>query len=111
MLDPSTTAQSRQALQIKDWATTCSDLLDGNKRALAQWFQGTQALFNEAASLAQARMLFTVESCSALLACRSPEQVIEQQRRFMMNAMERYAEELTSLSQLALRAASGGAPK
>jgi len=79
--------------------------------AVAQWFQGTQLLFNEVANLTQARMLFTMESCSALLACRSPEQVIEHQRRFVASAMQRCDDELTSLSQLALRAASGGPPK
>ncbi len=52
-----------------------------------------------------------MEAWSALLACRTPEQVAEQQRRFMAKAMERCAEELTSLSQLALKTPSSESSK
>jgi hypothetical protein len=99
-------ARQREAPQTRAWATTLSELLDGNKRALLHWFQGTQAFSDEVSGFTQQRMLLTMEAWSALLACRSPEQVVEQQRRFMAKAMERCAEELTSLSQLALRATS-----
>jgi len=106
MLDAMSTAQQRQASLTGAWETTLSDLLDGNRRSLAQWFQGTQAFCDEVSGFAQARLLVTMEVWSALLACRSPEQVVEQQRRFMAKTMERCAEELASLSQLALRASS-----
>jgi hypothetical protein len=105
MLDATNTTQQRQP-QTGAWATTLSDVLDGNKRALVQWLEGTQAFSDEVSDVTQARMLLTMEAWSALLACRSPEQVVEHQRRFMAKAMERCAKELTSLSQLALRAAS-----
>jgi len=100
------TTQQRQASQTTDLEDTLSDLIDANKRALAQWLHGTQALSDEAWSIARARMQLTMEACSALLSCRSPEQMAEQQRRYMAKGMERYAEELTSLSQLAMKAPS-----
>ena len=43
MLDATNTTQQRQASQTEAWATTLSDLIDGNRRALTQWLQGTQA--------------------------------------------------------------------
>jgi hypothetical protein len=102
--------QQRETSQPRTWATTVSDLLDCNKRVLMHWLEGTQAFSDEVSGLAQARMQLATEAWSALLACRSPEEV-EQQRRFMAKAMERCAEELTSFSQLALRTASGEPPK
>jgi hypothetical protein len=104
MLDATNMTQPRQASQTGAWATTLSDLLEGNKRALAQWLQAMQGLSDEVSSIARARMLLTMEAWSQLLACRSPEQVMEHQRHFAAKAMERCAEELTSLSQLALKA-------
>jgi hypothetical protein len=105
-MDATNTTQQRQAAQTEAWATTMADLIDGNKQALMQWFRGTQALSDETLAIGRARTLLAIEAWSALLACRTPEQVAEQQRRFMAKAMERCAEELTSLSQLALRTAS-----
>ena len=58
---------------------------------------------DEVSSIVQTRMLFTMEAWSQLLACRSPEQVMELLRRFTAKAVERCADELTSLSQLALK--------
>jgi|SRR6516165_8737211 hypothetical protein len=106
MLDATNTTQQRQASQTEAWATTLSDLIGGNKQALVRWFRGTQALSDETLDIARARMLLAVEAWSALLACRSPEQVVEHQRCFMAKTMERCAEELKSLSQLALRTPS-----
>jgi Phasin protein len=103
MLDATSMTQQRQAPQAGAWAATWSDLIDGNKRALMQWLQGTQAFSAEVSSAAQARMLLAMEAWSALLACRSPEQVAEHQRRFAAKAMEWCAEELRSFSQLAMR--------
>ena len=111
MMDATNTTQKRQASQAEAWATTLSDLIDGNKQALVRWFRGTEALSDETLALARARMLLAMEAWSALLACRSPEQVVQQQRRFMAKAMERCADELTSLSQLAARTASNGQSK
>jgi hypothetical protein len=111
MLDASDMTKQHEASQTAALADTLSDMLDGNKRALLQWLHGTQALFDEVSGIARARMLFTVEAWSALLACRSPEQVAEQQRRFVAKAMERCAEELASLSQLALKPPPSEPPK
>jgi CRP-like cAMP-binding protein len=97
-------AARHQTSEPRIWATTLSDLLDGNKKALLQWLQGTQAFSDEISGFAQARMQLMTEAWSALLACRSPEQLVEHHRRFMAKATERCAEELTSLSQLALKA-------
>ena len=101
MPDVTITSQQRQTSESRAWAKALSDLLDGNKQSLMQWLQGAQAFSDELSSFAQARMLLTMDAWSALLACRSPEQVVEHQRRFMAKAMNRCAEELTSLSQLA----------
>jgi hypothetical protein len=106
MLDATNMAQQRQASPIGPWATILSDLIDGNKRVLVQWFQGTQAFSDEVSSIVQTRMLLTMEAWSQLLACRSPEQMMEHVRRFTAKAVERCADELTSLSQLALKASS-----
>ena len=103
MPDVTITSQQRQTAESKAWAKTLSDLLDGNKQSLMQWLQGAQAFSNELSSFAQARMLLTMDAWSTLLACRSPEQVVEHQRRFIAKAMNRCAEELTSLSQLTLQ--------
>lgn len=105
------TTQRCTASQTEAWVATLSDLVDGNKQALVQWFQGTQALSDETLGIARARMLLAAETWSAFLVCRSPEQVMEQQRRFMAKAMERCADELTSLSQLAARTPSNGRSK
>jgi Phasin protein len=111
MLDAADMTQQREASQTGAWATAMSDLLDGNKRVLMHWLEGTQAFSDEVSGLAQARMQLATEAWSALLACRTPEQVVEQQRRFAAKAMERFAEELTSFSHLAMRTASGEPPK
>jgi hypothetical protein len=103
MPDVTITSQQRETAESRAWAKTLSDLLDGNKQSLMQWLQGAQAFSNELSSFAQARMLLTMDAWSTLLACRSPEQVVEHQRRFMAKAMNRCAEELTSLSQLTLQ--------
>jgi hypothetical protein len=111
MLDATDTTKQRQASQTEALTDTLSDLLDGNKRALMQWLHGTQAFSDEVLRISRARMLLTIEAWSALLACHSPEQVAEQQRRFLAKALERCAEELTSLSQLAMKPPSGEPPK
>jgi hypothetical protein len=67
---------------------------------------GSTSVRNEISGFAQARLFLTMEAWSTLLGCRSPEQVVEHQRRFMAKSMELCAEELTSLSQLALKAFS-----
>jgi hypothetical protein len=103
MHDVTITSQQRQTAESSAWAKTLSDLLDGNKQSLMQWLQGAQAFSDELSSFAQARMLLTIDAWSTLLACRSPEQVVEHQRRFIAKAMNRCAEELTSLSQLTLQ--------
>jgi hypothetical protein len=106
MMDATNTTQQDRASQAEAWAATLSDLIDGNKQALAQWFRGTETLSDETLALARARMLLAMEAWSAFLACRSPEQVVEQQSRFLAKAMDRCAEEMTMLSQLARRTAS-----
>jgi len=103
MLDATSVTQQRQAPQAGAWAPTWSDLIDGNKRALTQWLQGTQAFSSEVSGCAQARMLLAMETWSELLSCRNPEQVVEHQRRFTAKSMQRCAEELTALSQLVMR--------
>jgi hypothetical protein len=106
MLDATSMTQQHQASQAGAWAATWSDLVDGNKRTLTQWLQGMQAFSAEVSSCAQARMLLAMEAWSELVSCRSPEQVVEHQRRFAAKAMERCAEELTSFSRLAMRTTS-----
>jgi len=106
MLDATSMTQQRQASQAGAWAATWSDLVDGNKRTLTQWLQGMQAFSAEVSSCAQARMLLGMEAWSELLSCRSPEQVVEHQRRFAAKAMGRCAEELTAFSQLGTRTTS-----
>jgi len=110
-MDAINTTQRSAESQAEAWATTLSALVEGNKEALVQWFRGTQALSDETLGIARGRLLLATEAWSAFLACRSPEQVVEQQRRFMAKAMERCADELTSLSQLAARTASNGSSK
>jgi hypothetical protein len=111
MLDASDMTAQRQAPQAAALANTLSDLLEGNKRAFVQLFLQTQALSDEVSGMARARALLAIEAWSALLACRSPEQVVEQQRRFIAKAMERCAEELTSLSQIATKPPLGEPPQ
>lgn len=106
MPDAANPMRQRQTSDPKAWAATLSNLLDDNKQALLQCFQGVQAFSDEVSSFAQARMLLAMDAWSALLACRSPEQLVEHQRRFVAKAMARCAEELTSLSQLALKTPS-----
>ena len=93
MLDATNMAQQRQASPTGPWATTLSDLIDGNKRALVQWFQETQAFSDEVSSIVQTRMLLTMEAWSQLLACRSPEQMMEHLR---LSRQRRWSGVLTS---------------
>lgn len=111
MLDTTDTTQQRQASQSPALADTLSDLLDANRRALVQWLDGTQAFSDAVLGIARARMMLTIEAWSALFACNGPEQVVEHQRRFTAKAMERCAEELTLLSQLALKPPPSEPPK
>jgi hypothetical protein len=111
MLDVTDKTQQREASQSAAVTDTLSDLLDCSKQALVQWLRGTQAFSDEVLGIARARQLLTIEAWSALLACRSPEQVVEQQRRFIAKTMERGAEELTSLSQLVLKPPPSEPPK
>jgi hypothetical protein len=111
MPDAANTMQRRQTSDSRAWEATLSNLLDDNKQALLQCFQGVQAFSDEVSSFAQARMLLAADAWSALLACRSSEQLVEHQRRFMAKVMVRCAEELTSLSQLALKTPSSESSK
>jgi hypothetical protein len=103
MLDTTSMTQQRQASQVGAWAANRSDLIDGSKRALTQWLQGTQAFSSEVSGCAQARVLLAMETWSELLSCRNPEQVVEHQRRFTAKSMQRYVEELAAFSQLVMR--------
>jgi hypothetical protein len=111
MLDATDTTKQRQTAQTEALADTLSDLLDGNKRALTQWLHGTQAFTDEVLRISRSRTLLAIEAWSALLACRSPEQMGEQQRRFLAKALEQSAEELKTLSQLAMKPPSDVLPK
>jgi len=91
MLDVTITSQQRQTSESRTWVKTWSDLFDGNKQSLMQGLEGAQPFLDELSNFAQARMLLKMDAWSALLACRSPEQVVEHQRRFAAKTMKRCA--------------------
>lgn len=87
----------------KTWETTCTALLDGQQQAVTQWLRALQILTDEVSSLATARFQLVAEACSTLAACRSPEELIDCNRRLASKVTGHCSEEIAKLSQITMR--------
>jgi hypothetical protein len=106
MPDDTKTIRRPEAPEMsKAWETTCSAVLDGHQRAVTNWLQAVQALTDEVSSLAVARLQLAMEACSAVVACRSPEELIDCNRRLASKMTEHCSEEIAKLSQMTMRIA------
>jgi len=108
MPDDTKTPRRRDApAHDKAWEASCAAALEGGHQALMRWVQGMLALSQETSELAQARWQLASEALSALVACRTAEQVLEWHGRFAARNTEHCAAEVAKLSQLMLDFAQG----
>jgi hypothetical protein len=85
-------------------------LLEANQLGLARWFHGMFEISQEISQFAQNRLREDAAAWLQLASCRSAEDALDCQQRFVERAMRQYFEEATRLSQLAMNVASAGAP-
>jgi phasin protein len=106
MPDDTKTIGRPAALEMTNgWSTTCTALLDGNQQALTQWVETMQGISEEISRLAATRLQLVMESWSALAACRSPEEVIDWNRRMTARMTEHCSGEIVKVSQMTMRIA------
>jgi hypothetical protein len=86
----------------KAWETTCTALLDGHQQALTHWLHVLRSLTDQVSGLAATRLRLTMEAYAALAACRSPEELIDCNRRLASKMTEHCSEEIAKLSQMTM---------
>lgn len=103
------TKQSTETKPLDEpWGVACAAAMEGNQQAMSRWMRALLALSQEVAQFTQMRLQEDAAAWSALAACRSPDEVLECQRRFSAKASEQYYDEIGKLSQMIMRVASEG---
>jgi len=103
------TTQSTDTKSLHEpWGAACAAVMEGNRQAMSRWMRALLALSQEVAQFTQTRLQEDAAAWSALAACRSPDEVLECQRRFSAKASEQYYEEIGKLSQMMMRATGEG---
>src|SRR5215470_13261941 len=89
MPDDTKTIRRPEASELsKAWETTCTALLDNHQEAMTHWLLVLRSLADQVSSLAATRLQLTMEAYSALAACRSPEELIDCNRRIASKMTE-----------------------
>ena len=88
---------SQLKAQAEDWGRAA---MDGNQQAVARWTQALFALTQEIAGFTQHRLQEDMTAWFALTSCRSPEQAVECQQRFVAKATQEYSDEIAKLTHL-----------
>jgi hypothetical protein len=78
-------------------------MLDSHQQTVTHWFYLLRSLADEVSTLAATRLQLTMEAYSALAACRSPEELIDCNRRIASKMTEHCSEEIAKLSQMTMR--------
>jgi phasin family protein len=86
-------------------AATDMSLLAHNPQAFVRWFQGMFAVAHEITQFTHARLEESMAAWSTFASCASPEQALENQRRFATKAAEQYAEHIAKLSRMMMSVA------
>jgi hypothetical protein len=90
--------------QAEGWAPGYTALLYGTRHAFARWQHSLFALFEEMTRFAASRLQEDTAAWWRLSSCRDLTEVVNCQQRFAAKVTEDYAEEITKLSQILMKA-------
>lgn len=106
--DVMSTRRARKQAQATDHRSAIESVAPGGNHAFARWVEGMFALSREIAQFTQVRLQEDIAAWSTLATCRSPEQALDCQHRFVAKMSDQYSAEIDRLSRMMMNIAGQG---
>src|SRR5215471_15391886 len=94
------TRRSTKQTHANDHGSAIEAAAAGSNHAFARWVEGMFALSREIAQFTQVRLQEDMAAWSTLATCRSPEQAMDCQHRFVAKMSDQYSAEIAKLSTM-----------
>src|SRR5690348_3891754 len=100
------TPQTRKPTTVSP--PTQADFFEAGQQALVQWVASVAAVSQEVAQFTQVRLQQDMETCMALAECKTPQEAVDCQMRYVGQAVTQYFDELGKLPRLVLDISMAG---